>query len=67
MYKKTEVQVVMSGHSISVCDMHGRFIKSWEVNRKFKHQWIIDWLDCEELLINDVSYKVFPWLGVLRP
>ncbi len=61
-----EVQVVMAGHDMSICNMAGRFIKTWEVNNKFKRQWIIDWLRIEELEPNDVSYIVFPWLEELR-
>ena len=69
MCKKTkpnEVQVVMTGHSISVVDRNGRFLRTWEVNKKFKHDFIIDWLEIEELVPSDVSYIVFPWLEVLR-
>ena len=63
---KNQVQLVMTGHSISVADITGHFLRTWEVNKKFKRQWILDWLDCEELVPNDVSYKVFPWLKELR-
>jgi len=69
MCKKTkpnEVQVVMTGHSISVVDWRGHFIRTWEVNKKFKHDWVIDFLVGSMLEPSDVSYTVFPWLEVLR-
>jgi len=67
MYKKNEVQVVMSGHSISVCDMTGHFLATWEVNKHFRQQYVIDYIVGAMLEVNDVSYKVFPWLEALRP
>ena len=66
MCKKNEVQIVMTGHSISVCDIRGNFLKTWVVNTKFKREWILAYLFDNKFELNDVSYKVFPWLEELR-
>jgi len=66
MCKPIKVQVVMTGHSISVATITGEFLITWEVNSRFKHDYVINYLLYSDFEPSDVSYAVFPWLEVLR-
>lgn len=62
---KTLVQLVMTGHSISVVPVGELdFVKTFKITKSFNRQAVLDWLDGNGYEPNDMSKESFPWLEV---